>query len=91
MAAHLRTAPAGTFHTVHLGTGNGYSNLDIVKAAERAVGKPVQIKMEGRREGDPPSLFADNRRARELLNFAPKHSDLDTILGTAWAWHQGRS
>jgi UDP-glucose 4-epimerase len=84
----LKSSPAGTFHAIHLGTGQGLSNLDIIRATERAVGHPIKIRHEARREGDPAALYADNRRARELLGFDPRHSSPENILRTAWAWHQ---
>jgi UDP-glucose 4-epimerase len=41
-----------------------------------------------RRAGDPTYLVADASAARDVLKFAPKHSDLATIIRTAWAWHR---
>ena len=55
-------------------------------AAETGRTVPHQIKP--RRPGDPAYLVADPTAAREILNFRPAHSDLATIIRTAWAWHQ---
>jgi len=41
-----------------------------------------------RREGDPPALLASAEKARRILGWEPTHSDIDTIISTAWRWHQ---
>jgi UDP-arabinose 4-epimerase len=80
--------------TVNLGTGIGHSVREVIAAAERVTGRRVPRREAPRRPGDPPVLVADPSRAGELLGWRPKFSDLDTILKTAWAWHnretQGR-
>ena len=73
--------------TVNLGTGVGHSVREVIEAAERLTGRRVPRREAPRRFGDPPVLVADPARARELLGWTPKLSDLDTILKTAWAWH----
>ncbi len=76
---------------LNLGTGRGYSVREIVAAVERVTGRRVPIRLAPPRAGDPPSLVADGRLAAELLDFVPRHSDLDSILKTAWRWHaEGR-
>jgi UDP-glucose-4-epimerase GalE len=91
--AHIEAArvllkrPAGSFDAIHLGTGVGRSNLELVAAAARVLGQEVSYKVGPRRAGDPPALYADNRKARQILQFQPQHSDLDTIFRTALAWH----
>jgi UDP-arabinose 4-epimerase len=75
----------------NLGHGDGQSVLDIIHAVERISGIPVPYEVAPRRPGDPPILVADPRRAREILGWMPRYSDLDTIVGTAWRWHaEGR-
>jgi UDP-glucose 4-epimerase len=94
--AHIRAAgylvkqKKSFFDAIHLGTGNGYSNLEIVDAAGKVLDKKLSYKFGDRRPGDPPALFANNRKARELLNFEPRFSDLKTILSSALMWHQKR-
>jgi UDP-arabinose 4-epimerase len=73
--------------TVNLGTGTGHSVREVIAAAERVTGRRVPRREAPRRAGDPPVLVADPSRARELLGWTAKVSDLDTILKTAWAWH----
>jgi UDP-glucose 4-epimerase len=70
----------------NLGSGRGTSNREVVKAVERATGLPVRVHEAARRPGDPPELVADCLAARSELGWRPRHSDLDTIVATAWAW-----
>jgi UDP-glucose-4-epimerase GalE len=89
--AHIRAVQlllrGGLSITVNLGTGAGHSVREVIAAAERVTGRRVPRREAPRRFGDPPVLVADPSRARELLGWTAKHSDLDTILKTAWAWH----
>jgi UDP-arabinose 4-epimerase len=89
--AHVRAVQlllrGGLSITVNLGTGAGHSVREVIAAAERVTGRRVPRREAPRRFGDPPVLVADPSRARELLGWTAKHSDLDTILKTAWAWH----
>ncbi len=89
-ANYLIAAPKGTFDAIHLGTGEGYSNLDIVKAAGDVLGRSLPYTFGERRAGDPPGLYADNRKAKSLLGFQTRYSDLSTILKSALAWHKHR-
>jgi UDP-glucose-4-epimerase GalE len=72
----------------NLGTGNGYSNREVMAAVERAVGQPVPVCEVDRRPGDAPELVADASRFRSEFGWEPRHSDLDTVVSTAWAWLQ---
>jgi UDP-arabinose 4-epimerase len=76
---------------LNLGTGDGHSVREVIAAAERVTGRRVPRRETARRPGDPPVLVAEASRARELLGWTPKLSDLDTILQTAWAWQSRRS
>ncbi len=89
-ATYLLAQQAPIYDAVHLGTGKGYSNLDIVKAAEKVLGIKIEYKMGPRRAGDPAGLYADNSKAKKLLGFKTRYSDLETILSTALAWHKAR-
>jgi UDP-glucose 4-epimerase len=72
----------------NLGTGQGYSVREILKAIATETGREVPHVIKPRRAGDPTYLVADPAAAREVLKFTPQHSDLKTIIRTAWAWHQ---
>jgi UDP-glucose 4-epimerase len=71
--------------TVNLGTGQGYSVLDMVQAFEKASGHPVPYRIAGRRPGDIASCYADPARAHELLGWQAVR-DLDTMCRDAWRW-----
>ncbi|MEA2837507.1 MAG: hypothetical protein QOD89_2057 [Bradyrhizobium sp.] len=72
----------------NLGTGAGFSVREILTAIAAETGCEVPHVVKARRSGDPAYLVADPTAARETLQFDPKHSDLATIVRTAWAWHQ---
>jgi UDP-arabinose 4-epimerase len=72
----------------NLGTGKGFSVWEIIKAVELYAGRFIKIQIENRRAGDPPILIADNKRAKEILEWSPNYSDLETILSSAWKWHE---
>ncbi|MGH7037686.1 MAG: UDP-glucose 4-epimerase GalE [Stellaceae bacterium] len=73
---------------LNLGTGSGHSVRAVIAAAERISGRRVPYRAAPRRPGDPPVLVADARLATERLGWRPSASDLDTIIGTALAWHR---
>jgi UDP-glucose-4-epimerase GalE len=70
----------------NLGSGRGHSNREVLAAVERVLGKPVPARDAPRRPGDPPELVADASRFEAELGWRPRHSDLDSIVSTAWAW-----
>src|SRR5258708_39856187 len=72
----------------NLGTGKGFSVREILGAIHAETGREVPHVVKPRRAGDPTYLVADPSAARATLNFKPAHSDLATIIRTAWAWHQ---
>jgi len=78
----------GTSETINLGTNRGYSVREVVAAAEKITGRPVPREEKPRREGDPPILLASKEKAERVLGWKLRHSDLGTILETAWAWHR---
>jgi len=73
----------------NLGTGKGYSVREVITQAEKVTGRKVPVTMGPRRAGDPPELVAQSKKAMETLQWQPRHSSLENILKTAWAWHQG--
>ena len=72
----------------NLGTANGFSNLEILKAAIKVTGKDIPYTMGPRRGGDPDSLVADSTKAREVLGWKPEHENVEDIIASAWNWHQ---
>ena len=85
---HLERGGAST--ALNLATGAGHSVREVIAAAERVTGRRIPRRETARRPGDPPALVAEAARARDVLGWAPAHSDLDTIIATAWAWHRRR-
>ena len=72
----------------NLGTGTGFSVREILGAIAAETGCAVPHAVEPRRAGDPAYLVADASAARDVLKFRPTHSELATIIRTAWAWHR---
>ncbi|PZP34357.1 MAG: UDP-glucose 4-epimerase GalE [Roseateles depolymerans] len=73
--------------TVNLGTGQGYSVLDLVKAYEAASGRPVPYQIVARRPGDIAACWADPTLAREALGWQAK-LDLQRMCEDSWRWQQ---
>ncbi|MEY4752865.1 MAG: UDP-glucose 4-epimerase GalE [Pseudomonadota bacterium] len=71
--------------TVNLGTGTGYSVLDVIKAFERASGKPVPYKIVDRRPGDVASCYADPALAAQELGWQAQRG-IDQMCADAWRW-----
>jgi UDP-arabinose 4-epimerase len=78
----------GASDAFNLGTGHGHSVREVIAGVERVTGLPVPHELAPRRPGDPASLVAEAGRSASELGWQPAMSDLDTILATAWAWHQ---
>ncbi len=72
----------------NLGTGQGNSVREVMAAVERCTGVKGFSRIGPRREGDPPMLVADARKANARLNWQPTLSDIDTVVRTALDWHR---
>jgi len=83
---YLNTWKSNQSATLNLGTGVGYSNLEIVNLAKDKLGIDIQYKFGPRRQGDPSRLVADIESAKSLLDFKPKY-DISDILETAYSWY----
>jgi UDP-glucose 4-epimerase len=93
--AHLRaidatargdSRTAGGAVVCNLGNGGGFSNLEVLAAAERVVGSGIPHEVGQRRPGDPPVLVASADRAAEILGWRARHPSIDDMVGSAWAW-----
>ncbi|MBP1842087.1 UDP-glucose 4-epimerase [Rhizobium petrolearium] len=71
------------------GYGRGYSVLEVLEAVMRAGGRKFEIRYGPRRPGDAASVVANSTLARRLLDWKPRHDDLDLIVETAIAWEKG--
>jgi UDP-glucose 4-epimerase/UDP-arabinose 4-epimerase len=89
--ALARLIQGGENLIMNVGTGTGYSVLEVIKAAERVSGKPVPHSIGPRRAGDPAALVADPGEIQRRFSWRPRHSDLETILRTAWRWQTERT
>ena len=82
----LQTGASSNYYNA--GTGHGYSNKQIIQMVEKVSGKPVRVKVMPRRPGDANILVADTTKIRQELDWQPKYSDLETIIKTAYLWHE---
>jgi UDP-glucose 4-epimerase len=73
---------------MNLGTGHGFSVLELIEAARKVTGKPIAVRIEPPRPGDPPRLVADATKAKKILGWTPALSNLDSILRSDWDWRQ---
>lgn len=78
----------GSSDYFNLGTGQGYSVQEIIKAAERVTGREIPARVEAPRQGDPSHLVAANQKAKSVLGWEPKHSEIEAILRSAWDWFE---
>ncbi len=86
LSAEKLMAGGGTT-AYNAGTGHGYSNLEIIKMVEKVSGKPVTVKSTPRRPGDANELVADVSRLKAELSWSPTHSDLESIIKSAYSYH----
>jgi len=73
---------------LNLGTGRGTSVREIIDACRKVTGHAIPEQIGSRREGDPAELIADATKAREVLGWSPQYTDIQSIIETAWRWHQ---
>ncbi|MEM9351734.1 MAG: UDP-glucose 4-epimerase GalE [Planctomycetota bacterium] len=90
-AAHilaLEKIKPGKGLCLNLGTGKGASVREVIEACRAATGHPIPSEITGRRQGDPPELVADPTLAKETLGWEPQHVGVESIVTSAWKWHQ---
>jgi UDP-glucose 4-epimerase len=73
---------------LNCGYGHGYSVRDVLDAVERVHGRPLTIREEPRRAGDPPTLIARSELIRSVLGWQPRYDDLDFIVRTSLDWER---
>ncbi len=69
------------------GTGKGFSNLEVVEMVKKVSGEDFKVLIGPRRPGDANELVADSSKFASEFGFKPKHSDLETIIESAYKWH----
>jgi UDP-glucose 4-epimerase len=81
---HLRSGGHSDF--LNLGTGRGYSVLEVIESVREITGRDIPLRMEPPRAGDPARLIADPSKAKAVLGWEPAVSDLPSIVRSAWDW-----
>jgi UDP-glucose 4-epimerase len=76
---------------LNLGTSRGHTVQQVLEKVREVTQRPVPSRASARRPGDPACLVADASRARDVLKWEPRHSDLHTIVSSAWEWHQKKT
>ena len=78
----------GESDVFNLGSGKGFTVKEIIEAAEKVTKKKIKIEYGARREGDPAQLIASGAKAKKILGWKPRYTDIKKILSTAWKWHK---
>ena len=88
--AHIRALEylraGGESDFLNLGTGSGYSVLQVIECVREVTGRDIPLSIEPPRAGDPARLIADPSRAKQVLGWAPATSSLRSIVRSAWDW-----
>ena len=89
--AHLRAlkhlARSGQSRVYNLGNGNGFSVKEIISATSKVTGRDIAWVGSGRRLGDPPVLIGSAEQIQNELGWNPQFVDIESIIETAWQWH----
>ena len=83
--AALETEPKMIYN---IGNGQGFTVLEVIDSVRRVTGKAVPVEMCEARPGDPAVLVASSEKIKRELGWAPRFAELDTIIQSAWEWHQ---
>ncbi len=87
LAALERLAGQDGACAYNLGNGAGFSIRDVLRCAEKVVGRPIPAAEGQRRPGDPAVLVASSHLAQSQLGWQPAQASLEHIIASAWAWH----
>lgn len=80
----------GTSCALNLANARGYSVKEVIATAERVCGQTIATTLAPRRPGDPPVLIGSAERARTVLGWQPRRSELTCQIGDAWNWMRAR-
>ena len=72
----------------NLGNGVGFSVKEIIDSAKQATNEDIKVVIGERRAGDPAKLIASNEKAKTILGWEPKYTDVKDVISTAWEWHK---
>lgn len=81
-------AEGGESQIFNLGNGAGFSVKEVIETARKVTGHPIPAQVGPRRAGDPPVLVASSEGIIGKLGWKPEYPDLESIVKTAWDWHQ---
>jgi len=91
-SAHLKALDylrqGGQSRTFNCGYGHGYSVKEVVDAIEQALGHPIKTIEQPRRAGDPPSLIANAKAIKDVLQWQPQFDDIHKIVKTSLDWER---
>jgi UDP-arabinose 4-epimerase len=76
---------------LNLANASGYSVREVIATAEKVCGNRIRVEIAPRRPGDPPTLIGNATRARSLLGWQPRRSDLEMQIRDSWNWMVHRS
>lgn len=77
----------GESDVFNLGNGEGFSVLEIIEAARLVTGRELPARVATRRPGDPARLVACADKAKRVLGWEPRHTEVKEIIADAWRWH----
>ncbi len=83
-----RKMSKGKSSIYNLGVGTAYSVSEIIEASKKITGVDFKVRETARRPGDAPILVAEPQKIMNELGWSPQSSDIETIIKTAWNWHQ---
>ncbi|MDR3265150.1 MAG: UDP-glucose 4-epimerase GalE [Synergistaceae bacterium] len=90
--AHVRALrylkDGGASQKINLGNGKGFSVREVVDVVGKVTGTRISVREEARRAGDPSTLIAGSEKARNVLGWAPRYPELESIVRSAWEWHR---
>jgi UDP-glucose 4-epimerase len=72
----------------NLGNGVGFSVKEMIDSAREATHEEIKVIIGDRRAGDPARLIASNEKAKKILGWNPKYTDVKDVISTAWGWHK---
>jgi len=74
----------------NIGNGQGFTVREVIDSVRRVTARPIAVEECPRRPGDPAVLVAGSEKIKRELGWRPQFADLDTIIASAWEWHQKR-
>lgn len=78
----------GESNIFNLGNGVGFTVKEVIDTARKVAGHPIPAQTTPRRAGDPAQLVASSEKAKTILGWKPQYDDLETIIASAWKWHE---